>query len=410
MNSGAIKSKAGCCAFVSRFFFAFVVLVLGMMPQGARASTSNAQLEQYVINLCANPPSPLPAGWSALSLAIMCTHLGGAASSGGVNVSANLGIATAGGDVSTRKKKRLRDLEQEQDKNKEKAASGDEGAWGFVVTPQYGKNTRSETDLENGYHSNLSGLLVGVDYRFSDRFVLGTTIAHTKDKATFFNDAGSLNTGNTSLVLYGTWLAGESISFDGYLGNGKLSLDSQRKIDWSTTINNGFFGTVTGNTSGSQTLAGLSVTLQQSYGQLNVSPFLNVDYIKTKISGYDEVGTTTIEMHYGDRNISSLTSSLGLRLENSYSYGWGMLVPNVRLASVHEFQNRSQQIMNELVITPGSGFNVATDAATRNYLNSGFGIVAALNRGMQLFVDYDKRSRDPLLNSWAVNIGVLIGN
>jgi uncharacterized protein YhjY with autotransporter beta-barrel domain len=341
----------------------------------------------------------------------MCTHLGGAASSGGVNVSANLGIATAGGEVSARKKKNIRDLKEDPNKKNEKAASGDDGAWGFVVTPQYGKNTRSETDLENGYRSNLSGLLVGVDYRFSDRLVLGTTIASTQDKATFFNGAGSLKTGNTTLVMYGTWLAGENISFDGYLGNGKISLDSQREINWATTINNGFFGTVTGNTTGRQTLAGLSVSLQKGYGDLNVSPFLNVDYVKTRINGYDENGTTTIEMHYGERNIASLTSSLGLRLDKSFSYDWGMLIPSVRLASVHEFQNHSQQIKNELVVTPGwGGFNVATDAPTRNYLNSGIGVVAALNRGTQLFLDYDKRSRDPLLNSWAVSIGVLIGN
>lgn len=409
MKTGVVNVKASCCAFPSKFSILVLSLFLVLLPQHASAATSNAQLEQYVINLCGNPPNPLPAGWNALSLAIMCTHLGGAASSGGVNVSANLGIATAGGEVSARKKKKIRGLEETNKKN-EKAASGDEGAWGFVVTPQYGENTRSETNLENGYRSKLSGLLVGVDYRFSDRFVFGATVSSTQDKATFFNGAGSLKTGNTSLIVYGTWLAGENISLDGYLGSGKTSFDSQRKIDWATTINNGFFGTVTGNTTGRQTMAGLSASLQKDVGGLNVSPFLNVDYVKTRINGYNETGTTTIEMHYGDRNIASLTSSLGLRLDKSFSYDWGMLIPSVRLASVHEFQSRSQQIKNELVITPGGGFNVATDSATRNYLNSGFGVVAALNRGVQLFFDYDKRSRDQLLNSWAVNVGVLIGN
>jgi uncharacterized protein with beta-barrel porin domain len=79
------------------------------------------------------------------------------------------------------------------------------------------------------------------------------------------------------------------------------------------------------------------------------------------------------------------------------------------LAAVHEFQNRTRQISNELVITPGTAFAVETDAPDRNYMNLGLGISAALNGGTQLFLDYDKRAQDRLLSSWAVSAGVLVG-
>ena len=411
MNTSGIKFGGFHRCFVGKFFV--VVLFFGLFPQSSMAATSNAQLEQYVINICGNPPNPLPAGWDPLSLALMCTHWGGAASSGGTSVSANLGIANAGSEISGRRKKGIRDREEEQKKKSAQGASADGGGWGFLVTPQYGKNTRTETDLENGYNSTLSGLLVGVDYRFSDSFVLGTTVAHTKDDATFLNNAGSLKTSNNVFTIYGTWLPADRLSVDGYLGYGKTSFDSLRNINWitnaATVPPNGFFGTVSGSTSGRQTMAGMSFTLQEDYGRLSVSPFLNLDYIKTRIDGYSESGTTTIEMHYADRDVTSFTSSLGIRLESSYTYDWGMLIPNVRLATVHEFQNNSQQIKNELVITPGSGFVVATDAPTRNYLNSGLGVSAALNRDAQLFLDYDRRSGDRLLSSWALSAGVLIG-
>ena len=79
----------------------------------------------------------------------------------------------------------------------------------------------------------------------------------------------------------------------------------------------------------------------------------------------------------------------------------------MRLAAVHEFQNKSQQISNELVVTPGAGFLVQTDSPDRNYLNVGLNMVAALNGGAQLFLDYDKRTQDKLLSSWAVSLGGL---
>ncbi len=272
-----------------------------------------------------------------------------------------------------------------------------------MLTPQYGKSSRVETNLENGYQSTLSGLLVGLDYRFSDALVIGATVGQTKDDAKFLNNAGSLKTGSNVFTLYGTWLSDDGVAVDGYLGYGKLSLDSTRQVVFGTTLS----GTTLGNTTGNQSMAGISVNYQKDIGRVSLTPFLNFDQIKTSIKGYSETGTTTLEMRYGDRSVTSLTSNLGFRLGSSYSYGWGSLLPTARLAAVHEFQNKSQQIRNELVITPGAGFLVETDSPDRDYLNIGLGVVAALNGGAQLFLDYEKRTQDKLLSSWAVSLGGL---
>lgn len=95
-------------------------------------------------------------------------------------------------------------------------------------------------------------------------------------------------------------------------------------------------------------------------------------------------------------------------MSTSYGYDWGTLFPSARIAAVHEFQNQSKQIRNELVLTPGTGFLVATDAPDRNYLNIGLGVAAALNGGTQMFLDYEKRTQDRLLSSWAISAGVLL--
>ncbi|MDP1635757.1 MAG: autotransporter outer membrane beta-barrel domain-containing protein [Gallionellaceae bacterium] len=406
MNTGIVKSKASGLALMGKVLVAVAALVAGGLPQHASASPSNAQLEQYIIDFCGTTTSNL------LSVQLMCSRLAGYASSGGANVSANLGIASVGGEISTRKRKGVSLPEEDQNNKSVKGASADDGGWGLLVAPQYGKNERTETDLENGYQSNLSGLLVGTDYRFSDRFVLGATIALTKDDATFLNNAGALKTGSTVFTMYGTWLPSEVVSFDGYLGFGKIKLETSRVINWVTNAAtdppNGFFGTVNGDTTGQQIMAGISASLQKKYGRLDLSPSISLDYIKTSINGYNESGTTTIEMHYADRTTASLISSLGVRLGGSFSHEWGMLLPYMRVAAVHEFQSNAQQVRNELVISPGTGFSVATDAPDRNYLNLGLGVVAALDSGAQLFLDYDKRTQDKLLSSWAVSLGVLL--
>jgi len=295
---------------------------------------------------------------------------------------------------------------EEQKEKPEKSASADDGGWGFLVAPQYGKSSRVESDLENGYQSKLTGLIIGLDYRFSDSFVLGGAIGKTRDTADFLNNAGSLKTSNNIFTLYGTWMPSESTAVDGYLGYGKVNFDSQRHIAIVVGLG-GISGTTTGSTSGKQIMAGLSASHQKDFGRVNLAPFINFDYIKTSIDGYNETGTTTVEMHYSDRSAISFTGSLGGRISISYDYDWGALLPSARLGAVHEFQNKSKQIGNELVSAPGSGFLVETDSPDRNYLNLGLGVAAAFNGGTQMFLDYEKRTQDKLLSSWAVSLGVL---
>ncbi|MDO8413739.1 MAG: autotransporter outer membrane beta-barrel domain-containing protein, partial [Gallionellaceae bacterium] len=327
---------------------------------------------------------------------------GTAGSPGTMTSSSNLG-ATRGGAVSLQPQG-IQDRLEERKKEAEKAASADGGGWGLLLSPQYGKSKRPETELENGFQSELNGLLIGLDYRFSDKFVLGAAIGHTKDDADFINNAGFLKTTSNTFSLYGTWALSDYAYIDGYLGAGKLNLDSQRQVNFGLLSP----GTASGNTSGQQTMAGLSASYKADLGRVSFEPFVNFDYIKTDVDGYDESGTTSMELRHRDRKNISTTSSVGGRSSMAYGYDWGTLVPSVHLAAVHEYKNDSSQIGNELVIAPGTPFMVDTDAPDRNYLSAGLGMAAALNGGAQLFLNYEKRMKDKLLNCWAVSAGVLV--
>lgn len=399
MNTKTIQVSASRRVASSKFSVPVLTLCIALLPQQASAAASNTQLFTYIFNVCNAVPPPTTTNRTGLTAMCIQTQQGGGA--GGpptaAAVSANLGTVNAGVGLSTRKKK-IRVPSDDQTNKSDKGASADGGGWGFLVTPQYSKSNRAETDLENGYQSNLTGLNVGLDYRFSDSFVFGGTIGHTQDKATFVKNAGSLKNSNNTLTLYSTWLPSDKVSVDGYLGYGKLNTNSQRQFVFGTIA-----GIMNGNTSGNQMMAGMSTSYQKELGRYNLSPFLNLDFIKTSFKGYNESGsnanTDLMALRYGDRSTLSFTSSLGARLGTSYGHEWGTLLPSLRLATVHEFQNNAQHLNNELVLTPGTGFVVATDTPDRNYLLSGLGISAALNGGTQLFFDFEKRSQDRLMSN-----------
>jgi uncharacterized protein YhjY with autotransporter beta-barrel domain len=407
MNVSAIEIKASNRNILSKVAVSVLPLLLLCQPQTAlAAAAADAQFQKFITDLCQGTITPPPGVvWDTAALLTMCTNAqSGFAGAGVATVSANLGAANAGSGAGSRNKVLRQRLDEEEQKDKPKGASADGGGWGLLVAPQYGKSRRIDTDLENGFNSDLKGLALGLDYRFSDRFVLGAMLGHIQDKATFLNSGGYLKTSNNTLTAYFTWLPTGSVAIDGYLGYGKNKLDSQRNVVFGTAIS----GPVSGNTTGRQMMGGLSVSYNKDIGRVSFSPFINVDGIKTTFDGFNETGATLLELHFSDRKSLSTTSSVGARASTSHGYGWGSLSPSVRLAAVHEYQNNAAQINNELVLTPGAGFLVATDAPDRNYLSAGVGLAAGLNGGTQMYLNYEARVKDALLKSWAVSAGVLV--
>lgn len=410
---GKLKSGAGRVALMGKML---VGLMVGAAPTAGWAAESDVQFQNLISDMCNLVVVPEPGVvWDMAKLGELCSAVG-TAGGGGASLSLNLGSSTAS---ATRAKKKVPAHSDEQAKA-ENGASADGSSWGLLITPQYGKGTRIETEQENGYESDLKGVAIGLDHRYTDRLILGGVVAHNKEQAAFLDNAGSLKTTGYSLSIYGTWLASDEVSFDAYLGFGKLDLESSRSVNFDPII-----GVTNGNTSGKQQLAGVSVRYLGYFGSVGVSPFANFDYIKTSINGYNEIGSAKLcpdpfipsntfscgsellALRYGERSVTSSTGSIGVQLDASYEYKWGALLPMVRVTAVHEFQNKIRKVGNELVYTPGAGLVVETDEPDRNFLNLGFGLVAAMNGGAQFFLDYEKHTQDKLLSNWAVSLGGL---
>lgn len=405
MSTGIGKSKASGIALMGKVLVGVMVVGAGMMPMGARAAASDAQFNQFMNDLCIVGSITPPPGvtWDVASLNLMCTNYQSAAAGpSGFAQSSNLGMTNAGGTTSSKKKKGGRISFESQSNKPEKGASADGTGWGLLITPQYGKSTRADTYLEHGYHSTLKGLAIGADYRFSDSSIIGVLFGQTNDEAILMNNSGASKSANSSATIYATEMFSEAFVLDGYLGYISNKYENRRTVEYGLIS-----GLINGKTSGQQIMAGISASYHAKQGAVNLTPFANFDYIKTKINGFAETGGTLLEMRYSDRTAISSTTSLGFRLDGEHNYAWGAISPSVRLATVHEFQNKSKQIQNELVLTPGAGFQITTDSPDRNYLNLGLGVSASLSRGGQLFLDYEKRTQDKLLSSWAVSLGGL---
>lgn len=375
----------------------FLLLLLNSVFCVAQASDDD--LEIFFDGICQAGPLPV-------DLFIACNNgfpAGSLAAEGGAaafNTSSNLGTSGAQGAVASDLDGRSR-LDDDEELLLE--IDNEAGGWGLLLAAQTGATERDQTELENGYDSSLVGFVIGLDYLFSDSLIVGASLSQSDDEADFDGDAGELDTESQSLLLYLTWLPSTNLGVDVYLGSADADFDGDRSVAFGN-IN----GEIGNSTSSSQTLAGLSVSYRWGFDKFNASGFLAYDLNDSEIDGYSETGTTGLELIYPDQDIESKTTSIGAYLSWDNEFAWGVLVPNLRIAAVHESGDGSREIDTELALSPGPVLTIETDDPDRDYGLVGFGLVGALNNGQQWFVDYETRVSHDFIDDWSLSAGYLL--
>ncbi len=142
-------------------------------------------------------------------------------------------------------------------------------------------------------------------------------------------------------------------------------------------------------------------------GALNVSLTGAFDYLRNRTDANTESGTTGLEFTYPDQTTTSLTGTLGTRASYRHSFAWGAIVPQARVAYVHEFKDNARTVSPRLALSPSTEFAFQTDAPDRNYYIGGAGATIETGRGTQFFVDYEKRGGHAFIETWSASIGFI---
>lgn len=274
------------------------------------------------------------------------------------------------------------------------------GSLGTFLTYQHAAADRQATALENGYLSDLNGILGGADYRFIDNLIAGLSVGFSNTNADFNNRAGGLDTDNINVTAYGLYTPTEHIVLDGYFGYASLNYKSNRQVNFGNIKD-----AAKGTTSGDQYLAGLSASYSWQSAALTLSPQLKLDYNNTYIQGFTESGSQ-LNSTYGNQTIKSLRTSLGASSSYALSVPWGVLLPQAHAFYIHEFKDDSRNIAISLSSIPIAGLSNPTDRPDRDFFTWGGGVSTVMAHGIQMFVDYEQLSGNFLYNIWTVSAGL----
>jgi outer membrane autotransporter protein len=257
------------------------------------------------------------------------------------------------------------------------------------------------------------GLLVGMDYRFSDKAVGGVALAYG-DSSVEFQPAGEgrLDATSWAASVYGSMYAARNFYLDAIFNVASVGYDAQRNITY--VDGTGLVAeNASGDTDGLTLSGGASLGYDFLLGGLTLSPTAGVFYVDATIDGFTEDGATGLNLVYDEQNYESLTANLGLRLTYAWNVSWGVLLPHLRTDFVREFEDQVEVFGVRFAADPFDAASnptppilVETDNPDRSYWRLAAGFSAQFKHGVSGYIEYQRLQSYELVDFQDVSFGL----
>lgn len=295
-------------------------------------------------------------------------------------------------------------------------ASADEGqkysAWGGFLNGSYGYGRKNDTALENAFDFDGSELTLGLDYRFSNNFVLGGLVGYKKQDIEFDAAAsairvtdGGMEIDGTSVIAFGLYQGGQWYA-SGSLGFETLSYEVERNIKYGS--NNPDIGAANSTAFSEPEADVLMATFSTGYAfhanRFTFEPYLNAEYMDITIDSFDELRSVDSSTGFQDDDAFNLTIAkqefdtldviVGAKFQYTLTPSFGVVVPYAKIEAHNEVLNEAREIQagygSLSDIQSGTGilsFSVPTDAIDDSYYTWSVGFSTVLRGGRQRTFD-----------------------
>ena len=241
---------------------------------------------------------------------------------------------------------------------------------------------------ERGFSAQTRNVTAGADYRFSDQFVAGLAFNYTNASTNYVQSSGGMNTDTYLGALYGSYYFPKDFYVDWVVNYGGNNYAFSRQFSYA-----GFTGQTNSSPTGNQYSFAVSSGKEFNWEEWMFNPYLRMEYLDMHIDSYQESGGGGFAMTTGGQTNHSFVSDLGMQISHALSLPWGVVTPALRVEWEHQYLNDNRAIgMRISDASAGLGnFVIQTGDPTRDYVNLGGSLSAALPNGGGLFVRYETR-------------------
>lgn len=391
-----------------------IALIAVILAGGAMSSVeaSDPDFQDFFTDLCSG--SGAPTG----PLAERCAETGSGAGNGdlsgdsesSLNPSQTLSIHDGSLAVARSQSKETRErgerLREGEASLGEEAVSKTFGPWSLLVHPrgEWFETDRSPGgDPERGYDGDLRVMETGLDYRVSDRFVLGGIFAFERQDSDFDRDlqegapfvpastAGSIESEASNLILFASYAPGESFYLDGAAGWFSSEYTFRRNSVFQESGRSSQTAVRTeGTPDGTGWWASLNLGSERQRGAWSFGPFGGIVLATSEIDAYTEtdLNGSGLNMEIGKTERESLLTHLGFGASYAISTGRGVWVPQFRVEWNHELDNDPLDVATAFALdAAGTQFALLGGEPDEDYFNVKLGVAGVLPHGWLPFID-----------------------
>ena len=260
--------------------------------------------------------------------------------------------------------------------------------------------SRSNSFSQPGFDFDNHNFVFGADYRLKDNWVAGGSFSYRNNNANFAAGRGDTTNDSYTGTLYTSYNITDAAHVDATASYGGFAYDTSRNINVG-----GQSSIAKASTNGGQYAFSWGGGYDFTYQALTVAPYARGEYMNLDIDGYSESGSL-YAVRFGNQNIESLTSTVGIQTAYALSFPWGVLIPQLRGEWHHQFMDGQRQIQAGFIADPtGQSFVMTSDGPTRDYYTFGAEVSSVLPGGISAFLAYETLQSYTSINSNRLMLG-----
>jgi outer membrane lipase/esterase len=294
------------------------------------------------------------------------------------------------------------------------SAESQDGLLGVFLNGRYLDGDEDESFFQDGYDFDGWGVLLGSDYRFSDNLVAGAALNYSEGDVDYDDNRGELQTETWGAMGYGSYSLENGAYFEGTAGYSSIAYDMSRTVSYTIDTNTALQN-MDSSPDGSVLSFGLGGGYTYNNQSLTVTPSIRFNYLENDVDGYRERSTDlsatggAMALAVNSTSFDSLTSNLGLTVANAVSFSGGVIIPQVSLEWVREFEDDSTSIQTRYQNDINSTrFSISTRELDDQYWDFSIGLSAQFQGGISGFVIYRTLLEYDGLNYNSVEAGLRV--
>jgi len=284
---------------------------------------------------------------------------------------------------------------------------------GLWVRGNYSFGKKKQSEATPGFEADQWSLMAGVDYRLSDKAVVGVALSYGDSDVKFKpSGEGGLATTSWAGSLYGSLYAARNFYIDAIINLSDSDYEARRSIEYEDAL-----GPVSaqarGETGGLSLSGGASMGYDFLIGGLTLSPTAGVLYVDSYIDSFIERGAAGLNLAYEQQDFTSMTTTLGLRATFAWNRSWGVLLPYLRADFVREYEDDVEvfgaRFAADPVGTPSGNsapILIRSDNPDRSYWRLAAGFSAQLPHGISGYVEYQRLESFQFVDFQDISVGL----